>query len=79
MSLMTQFYNTLNTAPIKSEALRQAQLALVRGDAYVDDGVLFIQGLNRGIPLPPESATRATTDLSHPYFWSAFTVVGNPW
>ena len=79
MSLMTQFYNTLNTAPIKSEALRQAQLALVQGDVYVDEGVLFIEGLDQGILLPPESLATATTDLSHPYFWSAFTTVGNPW
>lgn len=79
MSLMAQFYNTLNTAPIKSEALRQAQLALLQGDVAIREGMLFIKGLDQGIPLPEESLTHSATDLSHPYFWSAFTTVGNPW
>ncbi|NET11208.1 MAG: CHAT domain-containing protein [Symploca sp. SIO2B6] len=79
MSLMSQFYNTLNTTPIKSEALRQAQLSLIRGDVRVEEGVLYVAGLNRGIPLPPESLSASIQDLSHPYYWSAFTIVGNPW
>ncbi|HBE17748.1 MAG TPA: hypothetical protein DEG17_18675 [Cyanobacteria bacterium UBA11149] len=48
--LMTKFYQQLKTAPIKSEALRQAQLAMIQSD-----------------------------DFKHPYYWSAFTMIGSPW
>lgn len=48
--LMIKFYQQLKTAPIKAEALRQAQLEMIRSDS-----------------------------LSHPYYWSAFTMIGSPW
>jgi CHAT domain-containing protein len=47
---MIKFYQQLKTAPIKAEALRQAQIEMIRSDS-----------------------------LSHPYYWSAFTMIGSPW
>ena len=75
--MMSQFYHHLQEAPIKAEALRQAQLALLRGDAIVRDGHLIGNGMR--IPLPPETGDWDDLDFSHPYFWSGFTMVGSPW
>ncbi|EDX77487.1 haemagglutination activity domain protein [Coleofasciculus chthonoplastes PCC 7420] len=77
LGLMTEFYRQLETAPIKSEALRQAQLAMIRGEVRLENGQLL--GSGESIALPPELAEIGDKDLSHPYFWSAFTMIGSPW
>ena len=77
LGLMTQFYQQLKEAPVKAEALRQAQLALIRGEVQLQNGQLITR--NSSIPLPPESAQHGDKNLTHPYYWSAFTLVGNPW
>ena len=77
LGLMTEFYEQLKTAPIKSEALRQAQLAMLRGEVRLEDGKLITPGAD--IPLPPQLAQLDNQTLEHPYFWSAFTMIGNPW
>lgn len=77
LALMTSFYNALNQAPIKAEAVRQAQLALINGNTHYENGQL-ITDLG-SIALPENLAQQDTPDLSHPYYWSAFTMVGSPW
>ncbi|MGI0488943.1 CHAT domain-containing protein [Pantanalinema rosaneae CENA516] len=78
-ALMGRFYQDLRQAPIKAEALRQAQLAMLRGKVFVDENGL-LQGIDptKGVALPEELAG-FRGDLVHPYFWSAFTIIGNPW
>jgi filamentous hemagglutinin family protein len=76
-ALITRFYHDLRTLPIKSEAMRQAQLAMIKGQVYVENDQIF--GVQpSGIPLPEGSHIR-DRELSHPYYWSAFTMIGNPW
>jgi filamentous hemagglutinin family protein len=78
LGLMTEFYSQLQTSPIKAEALRQAQLALLQGDVQVTDGQL--RGTRGGaIALPETVAGAETVDLSHPFYWAAFTMIGSPW
>lgn len=77
LALMTQFYERLKQAPNKAEALRQAQLAMIKGEARLQGGHLITS--HSSILLPPELAQLGDKDLTHPYFWSAFTMVGNPW
>jgi CHAT domain-containing protein len=77
LALMTQFYERLKQAPNKAEALRQAQLAMIKGEARLQGGNLITS--HSSIPLPPELAQLGDKDLTHPFFWSAFTMVGNPW
>lgn len=77
VGLMTTFYEKLKEVPIKAEALRQAQLAMIRGDVRLENGLLITPTGN--IPLPPELLQQGDTKLSHPYYWSAFTMIGNPW
>ncbi len=81
LALMTEFYKQLGTAPIKAEALRQAQIAMLRGAVVIEDNSLRGTGVRRGlaIPLPEGLATNGARQLSHPYFWAAFTAIGSPW
>jgi len=84
LSLMTSFYANLREAPIKAEALREAQLAMLRGGVSLENGTISI---NRGngeqqFPLRGEALEAIEAlpvDLKHPYAWSAFTMIGSPW
>ena len=80
LALMTKFYEQLKIVPIKSEALRQSQMAMIRGQLQIKDGKLYgINSVPDGIPLPPKLASLPNQTLSHPYYWSAFTMIGSPW
>jgi CHAT domain-containing protein len=76
-ALMTGFYQSLNTAPTKAEALRQAQVAMATGQVTISGGT--IQGLSKPIILPRSAIDTGDRSLAHPYYWAAFTMVGNPW
>jgi CHAT domain-containing protein len=77
LGLMAEFYRQLQKAPIKSDALRLAQLAMIRGEVYLEGGKLH--GTGQNVTLPPELAQLGDKKLSHPYYWSAFTMIGSPW
>jgi CHAT domain-containing protein len=77
LGLMTQFYEQLKTAPIKAEALRQTQLAMLSGQVQLENGQLRTVGGT--ITLPPELKQLKNRQLTHPYYWAAFTLVGSPW
>lgn len=77
--LMTELYQNLATAPIKVEALREAQLALLRGNVQIEDGILYSDRATEPIALPESLRNLSAQDVSHPYFWSAFTAIGSPW
>jgi filamentous hemagglutinin family protein len=80
LGLMTEFYRQLKTAPIKAEALRQAQIAMLTGQVRLEEGQLRGSDDQRGgVPLPPELANSRDRVLSHPFYWSAFTMIGSPW
>ncbi|WNC31182.1 CHAT domain-containing protein [Thermosynechococcus sp. PKX82] len=81
LALMTAFYGQLRTAPIKAEALRQAQLALIHQQVVIEENHLRSAGVRGGlsIPLPQEVQTGGGRQLSHPYFWAGFTMIGSPW
>ncbi|MEM9118973.1 MAG: CHAT domain-containing protein [Cyanobacteria bacterium P01_F01_bin.56] len=75
--LMAELYTQLGTVTYKAEALRQAQLAMLRGEVTVQDNALIWSGGSE--PLPDEFRRTNFADTRHPYYWSAFTLVGNPW
>ena len=77
LGLMTEFYQQLKQTAIKSEALRQAQLAMLRGQVNISGGKLVVG--SDSLPLPPELANLQDQNFQHPYYWSAFTMIGNPW
>ena len=75
LALMGEFYDQLGSTLIKAEALRQTQLAMLQGNVKVDEGqVKLSNGENLALPGEFPSGTLA---LSHPYFWSSFTLIGN--
>lgn len=74
LGLMTEFYKYLRTAPTKAEALRQAQIALLKGQVQ-----LGVRQLRRSRQWTGERTDRVNMPLSHPYYWSAFTMIGSPW
>ena len=82
--LMREFYRIreASNGMTKSEALREAQLELLRGTASSQTG----SGRNRGVMHESEIARHATAPAfqrkpnapySHPYFWAPFFLMGN--
>ncbi|MEQ9357921.1 CHAT domain-containing protein [Coleofasciculus chthonoplastes] len=77
LPMMAEFYNNLDDAPIKAEAWRRAQVAMIEGKVKYEDNQLILS--DKAITLPIADAKPGNPDLSHPYYWSAFSIVGNPW
>jgi filamentous hemagglutinin family protein len=79
LALMTEFYRQLSQQPIaiKVEALRQAQIAMLRGQVRRESGQLV--GTGTKVTLPSEPENRKDKKLSHPYYWAGFTIIGTPW
>jgi CHAT domain-containing protein len=68
---------TLVSILIKAEALQKAQIARLKGQVRLEQRQLRWSG--GGLSLPPELSEIGNRNLSHPYYWSAFTMIGNPW
>ncbi|MBW4548584.1 MAG: CHAT domain-containing protein [Symplocastrum torsivum CPER-KK1] len=77
LGLMSEFYQQLKAAPVKAEALRQAQLAMLKGEVRIEAGELVTS--EGRLSLPPELARVGDQSLTHPFYWGAFTLIGNPW
>ncbi len=78
---MTQFYRELAKGSTKAEAIRQAQLLLLRGGTGVAGEqrgmrVLSTEDGTRYNPLLQEQKT-IPNQFSQPYFWAPFVLVGN--
>ncbi|MCW6037103.1 CHAT domain-containing protein [Spirulina subsalsa FACHB-351] len=76
-TLMASFYQALQEKSTKTEALQKAQLAMLRGQARVEAGELIMGDIR--FPLSPELAALGDANLTHPYYWSSFTLIGSPW
>ncbi len=87
--LMQSFYRQRNAQPgtLKVEALRQAQLSLLRGDGKELSGNEKERGLTLSGGSGQEKAGSASAQprfqyvagapYSHPYFWAPFIMIGN--
>ncbi|BAY27832.1 hypothetical protein NIES2100_76580 [Calothrix sp. NIES-2100] len=77
--LMQQFYGNLakDTHQTKAQALRQAQLSLLRSNnsanTNVDRGAINVEQVPGASTKPPRNATNFT----HPYYWAPFILIGN--
>ena len=75
--LMQTFYEHLSQESItKAEALRQAQLALLRGDGGDRPQRSNPKG-TVDIQTRPDPWSEAPIDFSHPYYWAPFILIGN--
>jgi filamentous hemagglutinin family protein len=80
VGLITQFYQNLPEQPTKVEALRQAQLSLINGEVYIENGELVWEGPQPGrLPMYGSLPSSDPKYLDHPYYWAWFTIVGSPW
>ncbi|MGK7889375.1 MAG: CHAT domain-containing protein, partial [Leptolyngbyaceae cyanobacterium] len=76
-TLMDAFYTALSNGYGKAEALQRAQQALITSDATVLGGDRSntadyeITDTRTGQPLS------RSNDLTHPYYWSSFILIGN--
>ncbi|HBB31349.1 MAG TPA: hypothetical protein DDZ80_17995 [Cyanobacteria bacterium UBA8803] len=74
-ALMNGFYAALQAGKItKAEALRQAQISLITGN-YTALGEQ--RGLNVVERFPDNLSSRVANQLSHPYYWAPFILIGN--
>ena len=72
--LMISFYKAFPDALSKATALRKAQLDLINGKVkIVNNQIVGVEGL-AAIALPKGTGN---IDISHPFFWSSFILVGN--
>ncbi len=78
LGFMTQFYQQLPTAITRSEALRQAQIALLNGDIGISNGQLY-DAHDNVLAVLPALEQSGSWNFSHPFYWSAFTMIGSPW
>jgi CHAT domain-containing protein len=73
--LISDFYDrwVKNPAAGKAEALRQAQIAFLRGSSESQGG-----GSGRGFQAESEPAAVAhDVGYSHPFYWAPFVLIGN--
>jgi CHAT domain-containing protein len=73
--IMSDFYARWirNPSAGKAEALRQAQLAFLRGTATAP-GAKTGRGFESS---EPEPAVQSSLGYAHPYYWAAFVLIGN--
>ncbi|MDJ1185672.1 CHAT domain-containing protein [Roseofilum casamattae] len=74
LALMAEFYQQLKTEKTKASALRQAQLNLLQGNVNIQNRQLVLSN-NFNIPAPERAGDRQL--FRHPYYWSAYTLIGN--
>ncbi|MDB9495632.1 CHAT domain-containing protein [Spirulina major CS-329] len=79
VGVMGEFYHALQTAPTKAVALQQAQLAMLRGQVAIADRQL--QTRAGAIDLDPVTLTQTQNGqtFTHPFYWAAYTLIGNAW
>jgi len=74
--LMQDFCRRQESPPgiLKSEALREAQVALLQGEVKPPTQAADQRGVN--VPSQP-APTSDRKDFSHPYYWAPFFLMGN--
>lgn len=78
LGFMSQFYEQLGESAMLANSLRQAQISLLKGDVGIVDGVVY-SAENDAIATIPTLQESGQWDFSHPFYWSSFTMIGNPW
>ena len=76
LGLMTEFYQQLRGSALKSEALQLAQQAMISGKVRLENGQLVTTAGKLNLPA---NLQQQNQNFSHPYYWSSFTMIGNPW
>ncbi|WP_322742723.1 CHAT domain-containing protein [Synechocystis salina] len=76
MALMSEFYWQLKANSFKAKALQEAQIKMINGEIALNGGQLQV---SRGaIAVEDDFLTVGNPELSHPYYWASFSLIGNP-
>jgi len=75
MQMMYRLHQTQQLRLSKAEALRQAQLALLRGTQPLHS-ISELDNLPRGV-VSLDLGDRPSNSYAHPYFWAPFILMGN--
>lgn len=77
-ALMSDFYKGfLATGLDKATALRNAQIAMLRGETRPTSMVTASRSADEVIDVPAANTLLAEPGFQHPYYWSAFILMGN--
>ena len=82
LGLMSEFYRQLSqqSQTIKAEALRQAQIAAIEGNLGVTGNNSRRSERDRErFSSDQNSEKLEKRNLSHPYYWGSFIMIGSPW
>jgi len=72
---MIRFYNDFAQARNKAIAVQNAQKAMIQGKVRIDrNQITGVTSTNESLAIP---ANTLSVDLTHPYYWSPFILVGN--
>ncbi|MGP1383487.1 MAG: CHAT domain-containing protein [Thainema sp.] len=76
--LMNTLYASLQDGHSTAAALQQAQMALIAGECYGVENcdLSFPRGI-AVIGIEPNQPSSVSTNLSHPYYWAPFILIGN--
>ncbi|MDJ1176997.1 CHAT domain-containing protein [Roseofilum capinflatum] len=74
LALMAEFYHQLQNNNTKISALKQAQLNMINGSIQIHDNRLDLSS-DLSIEIPDQFSKNQT--FTHPYYWSAYTLIGN--
>lgn len=77
LALMSEFYQRLKSSLNKADALQQTQVAMIRRKVYLKQGELISSRGN--VTLPEMLSSPQQQDLSHPFYWAGFSLIGSPW
>ena len=80
--LMQQFYRNLTQNQTKAQALQTAQLHLLRTprsqlETELSRSIITTARLKFDDPPNPSNSSPKPRDYTHPYYWAAFTLIGN--
>lgn len=76
--LMASFYRSFLAEGLdKATALRRAQIAMLRGELTPTRMVTASRSANEVIDVPAVNTLMAEPGFQHPYYWSAFILMGN--
>ncbi|PZU96162.1 MAG: hypothetical protein DCE90_10485 [Pseudanabaena sp.] len=73
--LMIQFYNSFPENITKAIALQRAQIDMLSGKVRIENGNIL--GIPKLPTVPLSTLNINEINLSHPFFWSSFILIGN--
>ncbi len=76
--LVSRFYRELEAGVARDEALRRAQLSLLRGESDDEATVPSQQELETTRAVGGLRPSKGAVDTSDPFFWAGFLLIGDP-